>query len=76
MPCRCRRSPSRRPARCGIEERPEPELLERDDAVVRVEATGVCGSDLHIYHGRVQIEPGFTLGHEFVGHGASPPATG
>jgi threonine dehydrogenase-like Zn-dependent dehydrogenase len=34
---------------------------------VRVEATGVCGSDLHIYHGRVVIEPGFTLGHEFVG---------
>ncbi len=50
-----------------MEERPEPELLERDDAVVRVEATGVCGSDLHIYHGRVQIEQGFTLGHEFVG---------
>ncbi|MBA3358635.1 MAG: alcohol dehydrogenase catalytic domain-containing protein, partial [Thermoleophilaceae bacterium] len=50
-----------------VEDRPEPELLERDDAVVRVEATGVCGSDLHIYHGRVQIEPGFTLGHEFVG---------
>ena len=32
-----------------------------------MEATGVCGSDLHIYHGRVQIAPGFTLGHEFVG---------
>jgi threonine dehydrogenase-like Zn-dependent dehydrogenase len=25
------------------------------------------GSDLHIYHGRVQIEPGFTIGHEYVG---------
>ena len=34
---------------------------------MRIEATGVCGSDLHIYHGRVQIEPGFTIGHEFVG---------
>ena len=55
------------PGEVRLEERPEPELLERDDAVVRVEATGVCGSDLHIYHGRVQIEPGFTLGHEFVG---------
>ena len=55
------------PGEVRIEERPEPELVERDDAVVRVEATGVCGSDLHIYHGRVQIEPGFTLGHEFVG---------
>jgi 2-desacetyl-2-hydroxyethyl bacteriochlorophyllide A dehydrogenase len=55
------------PGEVRLEERPEPDLLERDDAIVRVEATGVCGSDLHIYHGRVVIEPGFTLGHEFVG---------
>jgi 2-desacetyl-2-hydroxyethyl bacteriochlorophyllide A dehydrogenase len=55
------------PGEVRIEERPEPELSAPDDAVVRVEATGVCGSDLHIYHGRVAIEPGFTLGHEFVG---------
>ena len=43
------------------------ELEAADDAVVKIEATGVCGSDLHIYHGRVQIDPGFTIGHEFVG---------
>jgi alcohol dehydrogenase len=55
------------PGEVRLDERPEPEIVERDDAVVRVEATGICGSDLHIYHGRVQIEPGFTLGHEFVG---------
>jgi 2-desacetyl-2-hydroxyethyl bacteriochlorophyllide A dehydrogenase len=55
------------PGEVALDERPEPELLARDDAIVRVEATGVCGSDLHIYHGRVVIEPGFTLGHEFVG---------
>jgi alcohol dehydrogenase len=55
------------PGEVRIEERPEPELIERDDAIVRVEATGVCGSDLHIYHGRVSMEEGFTLGHEFVG---------
>ena len=34
---------------------------------VRVQASGICGSDLHIYHGRVQIEPGFVIGHEYVG---------
>src|SRR5438093_8973633 len=55
------------PGEVRLEERPEPELVERDDAVVRVDATGVCGSDLHIYHGRVQIEQGFTIGHEYVG---------
>ncbi len=55
------------PGRVTVEERPEPELIDAEDAVVRIEATGVCGSDLHIYHGRVKIEPGFTIGHEYVG---------
>lgn len=55
------------PGEVRVEERPEPELMAADDAIVRVEATGVCGSDLHIYHGRVPVEPGFTIGHEFVG---------
>jgi 2-desacetyl-2-hydroxyethyl bacteriochlorophyllide A dehydrogenase len=55
------------PGEVRVEERPEPELQAADDVIVRVEATGVCGSDLHIYHGRVQIEPGFTIGHEYVG---------
>jgi 2-desacetyl-2-hydroxyethyl bacteriochlorophyllide A dehydrogenase len=55
------------PGRVALEERPEPEPLVPDDAVVRVEATGICGSDLHIYHGRVKVEPGFVIGHEFVG---------
>ncbi len=55
------------PGQVAVEDRPEPELSERTDAVVRIDATGVCGSDLHIYHGRVRIEPGFTIGHEFVG---------
>jgi 2-desacetyl-2-hydroxyethyl bacteriochlorophyllide A dehydrogenase len=45
----------------------EPEITDPGEAIVRIEATGVCGSDLHIYHGRVKIEPGFTIGHEYVG---------
>ncbi len=55
------------PEQVEVVEKPEPELLAPDDALVRITATGVCGSDLHIYHGRVQIEPGFTIGHEYVG---------
>ncbi|MGZ5308794.1 MAG: alcohol dehydrogenase catalytic domain-containing protein, partial [Solirubrobacterales bacterium] len=55
------------PGEVAIEERPEPELLAPGDAVIKVEVTGICGSDLHIYHGRVEIEPGFTIGHEYVG---------
>jgi 2-desacetyl-2-hydroxyethyl bacteriochlorophyllide A dehydrogenase len=55
------------PGEVRLEDKPEPEPIEPDDAVVRVEAAGVCGSDLHIYHGRHPVEPGFTIGHEFVG---------
>jgi 2-desacetyl-2-hydroxyethyl bacteriochlorophyllide A dehydrogenase len=55
------------PGEVRVDEKPEPEVGSPDEAVIRVEATGVCGSDLHIYHGRVEIEPGFTIGHEYVG---------
>lgn len=55
------------PFEVRLVEKPDPELQAPDDAIVRIEATGVCGSDLHIYHGRIAIEPGFTIGHEYVG---------
>src|SRR2546423_1665052 len=55
------------PGHIELEERPDPEPMAPDDAVVRVDASGICGSDLHLYHGRIKIEPGFTLGHEYVG---------
>jgi 2-desacetyl-2-hydroxyethyl bacteriochlorophyllide A dehydrogenase len=55
------------PGEVRVEEKPEPRLEDPGDAIVRIEASGICGSDLHIYHGRVKIEPGFTIGHEFVG---------
>jgi 2-desacetyl-2-hydroxyethyl bacteriochlorophyllide A dehydrogenase len=55
------------PGEVRIEEKPDPEVSAADEVLVRVEASGICGSDLHIYHGRVPVEPGFTIGHEFVG---------
>ncbi|HEY5194782.1 MAG TPA: alcohol dehydrogenase catalytic domain-containing protein [Solirubrobacteraceae bacterium] len=55
------------PGEVLVKDVPEPEISDPGDAIVRIEATGVCGSDLHIYHGRVKIEPGFTIGHEYVG---------
>jgi 2-desacetyl-2-hydroxyethyl bacteriochlorophyllide A dehydrogenase len=55
------------PGEVRLEEVAEPQLTGAQDAIVRVESSGVCGSDLHIYHGRVRIERGFVLGHELVG---------
>jgi 2-desacetyl-2-hydroxyethyl bacteriochlorophyllide A dehydrogenase len=55
------------PMEVRVRERPDPVLESRDDAIVAIEASGICGSDLHIYHGRVKMQAGFTIGHEFVG---------
>jgi threonine dehydrogenase-like Zn-dependent dehydrogenase len=55
------------PGEVRVEEKPDPEPTGADEALVRVTAAGVCGSDLHILHGRHPVEPGFTLGHEFTG---------
>jgi 2-desacetyl-2-hydroxyethyl bacteriochlorophyllide A dehydrogenase len=55
------------PGDVRVSDVPEPHISDPRDAVVRIQASGVCGSDLHIYHGRVQIEPGFVIGHEYVG---------
>jgi 2-desacetyl-2-hydroxyethyl bacteriochlorophyllide A dehydrogenase len=55
------------PGQVLVSDVPEPQLADPGDAIVRIDATGVCGSDLHIYHGRVPIEAGFTIGHEYVG---------
>jgi len=46
----------------------DPEIIRPDDAVVRVSLAGVCGSDLHVFHGReTGCDCGTVMGHEFVG---------
>lgn len=41
------------PHEVRVQERPEPELKAADEAVVSIDASGICGSDLHIFHGRL-----------------------
>jgi 2-desacetyl-2-hydroxyethyl bacteriochlorophyllide A dehydrogenase len=55
------------PGEVLVEDVPEPQISHPQDAIVQVQASGICGSDLHIYHGRVPVEHGFTIGHEYVG---------
>lgn len=38
-----------------------------DDLLVRVEASGICGTDRHLFHGEFPCKPPVTLGHEFSG---------
>ncbi len=56
------------PDRKAWEEVPKPVLIEDTDAIVRVDATTICGSDLHILKGDVrEVTDGRILGHEAVG---------
>jgi threonine dehydrogenase-like Zn-dependent dehydrogenase len=51
-----------------VEEVPDPQILNRRDAIVRVTSTAICGSDLHLYNGFVPtMKRGDVLGHEFMG---------
>lgn len=53
--------------RVEVAEVPDPVLVEPGDAIVRVGLTAICGSDLHLYHGKAPLEPGDTIGHEAIG---------
>lgn len=51
-----------------VEDVPDPEILNPRDAIVRVTATAICGSDLHLYNGMIPtMKKGDILGHEFMG---------
>lgn len=51
-----------------VETVPDPKLLNPRDAIVRITATAICGSDLHLYDGYIpSMMPGDVLGHEFMG---------
>ena len=56
------------PGRRVWHEVPDPTVTSPEDAVVRVDAVTICGTDLHILKGDVpEVEPGRVLGHEAVG---------
>ena len=47
---------------------PDPQILNKRDAIVKISSTAICGSDLHLYNGFVPaMEPGDIMGHEFMG---------
>jgi threonine dehydrogenase-like Zn-dependent dehydrogenase len=47
---------------------PDPKILNKRDAIVKVTSTAICGSDLHLYNGYIPtMEKGDIMGHEFMG---------
>ncbi|MDF7661845.1 alcohol dehydrogenase catalytic domain-containing protein [Erwiniaceae bacterium L1_54_6] len=58
-----------RPLGVEIQERPYPQLPEGGcQVVIRIAAAGICGSDMHAFHGKdPRRQPGLVLGHELAG---------
>lgn len=64
------------PNEVQLQERPHPELVP-GEVVLKIEAVGICGSDMHAWHGHdPRRKPGLVLGHEFVGTVAESAAPG
>ncbi|MGX5789598.1 alcohol dehydrogenase catalytic domain-containing protein [Staphylococcus equorum] len=46
----------------------DPNIEAPTDAIIKITASGICGSDLHLYHqGDLMMDPGFVIGHEPMG---------
>ena len=56
------------PQKMEVREVPDPQILNKRDAIVKISSTAICGSDLHLYNGFLpMMEPGDIMGHEFMG---------
>jgi glutathione-independent formaldehyde dehydrogenase len=51
----------------SVDEVEDPKIEEPMDAVIRITTANICGSDLHPYEGRVDMDKGMVLGHENMG---------
>jgi threonine dehydrogenase-like Zn-dependent dehydrogenase len=55
------------PGEVHVEDRADPKIIEPTDAIIRLAATCVCGSDLWPYRGVEKLEGPMPMGHEYVG---------
>lgn len=55
------------PFELAVEQVDDPKIEEANDAVIRITTANICGSDLHPYEGRVDMDAGMVLGHENMG---------
>ena len=65
-----------RPNEMALQSAPVPEPAD-DEVLLRIDAVGICGSDMHAFHGHDPRRlPGLILGHEFAGTVVSGPGQG
>src|SRR5699024_12117458 len=52
------------PYEVAVEDVEDPAIQAPTDVIVRITSTAICGSDLHMYEGRPDAEPGLTFSYE------------
>lgn len=55
------------PRQVSVDDVPDARVEKPTDVLVRITSTAICGSDLHLYEGRTDFEPGSIFGHENLG---------
>ena len=55
------------PGEVHVEDRPDPVIVEPTDAIIRLAATCICGSDLWPYRGVEAVDEPRPMGHEYAG---------
>ncbi|OMH34112.1 glutathione-independent formaldehyde dehydrogenase [Tersicoccus sp. Bi-70] len=55
------------PYELSVENVDDPRIEQPNDAVIRITTANICGSDLHPYEGRAELDAGMVLGHENMG---------
>ena len=55
------------PGKVSVDNVDDPKIEHAEDVILRVTATAICGSDLHIYNGFLPQKKNMVLGHEFMG---------
>ena len=55
------------PRQVSVDDVPDARIEKTTHVLVRITSTNICGSDLHMYEGRTDFEPGRIFGHEDVG---------
>jgi glutathione-independent formaldehyde dehydrogenase len=57
----------RGPRNVSVEQVDDPRIEAPTDVLVKITSTAICGSDLHMYEGRTDVQPGTVFGHENMG---------
>lgn len=55
------------PRQVVVKDMPDARIEQPNDVIVKITTTNICGSDLHMYEGRTNMETGRILGHENLG---------